>query len=93
MSLTPVTTNNSDSQNLGQINNMIRQLNNEQVTKTFKQPNGNAIITGKLPYEGGYGSLYYDSDNIPRIIIGILPDGTIGFVISKEGENVLDVFS
>lgn len=92
MSLTPVSPQNSNTQNLGQINNMMRQLNNEQVTKTFKQPNGNAIINGKLPYEGGYGSLYYDSNGIPRIVIGILPDGTTGFVVSKEGESVLDAF-
>jgi len=92
MSLTPVSSQNSDASNLSQVNNMIRQLNNEQTTKTFKQANGNAIITGKLPYEGGYGSLYYDSNGIPRIVIGILPDGTTGFVVSKEGENVLDAF-
>ena len=73
--------------------NMVRRLNKEQTTKTFKQPGGNAIITGKLPYEGGYGSLYYDSDGIPSIVIGILPDGTTGIAISKPGEDVLSAFS
>lgn len=99
MSFRPVTPQNSMGQNLGQINDMVRQLNREQAVKTFKQPGGtNAIIQGKLPFttdagNPAYGSLYYDTDGIPRIIIGVLPDGEIGIVISKEGESVLDVFA
>ncbi len=93
MAFLPVSPNNSNGSNLGQINDMIRQLNKEQTTKVFKQPGGNAIINGKLPYEGGYGSLYYDSNGIPSIVIGILPDGTTGIAIAKPGENVLDAFS
>lgn len=89
----PVTSKNSYSQNWNEMNNMIRQLNKEQTTKAFLQPGGNAIITGKLPYEGGYGTLYYDTDNVPSIVIGVLPDGTTGLVIAKSGENVLDVFA
>lgn len=88
----PITTDNSQGQTYGQINDMIRSLNKEQTTKTFKQANGNAIITGKLPYEGGYGTLYYDQNNVARIVIGILPDGTIGLVVSKDGVDVLTVF-
>lgn len=93
MPLRPVTSQNSYGQNWNEVNNMIRQLNKEQTTKVFKQAGGNAIISGKLPYDGGYGSLYYDSSNIPRIIIGIQPDGTMGITVSKEGENVIDIFS
>lgn len=37
--------------------------------------------------------LVADEDGIVRMIIGLLPDGTIGIVISKEGINVLDVFN
>ena len=37
--------------------------------------------------------LVADEDGIVRMIIGVLPDGTIGIVISKEGVNVLDVFT
>ena len=37
--------------------------------------------------------LVADEDGIVRMIIGLLPDGTIGIVISKEGVNVLDVFN
>lgn len=93
MGFRPISTQNSYTQNWGEVNNMIRQLNKEQTTKVFKQAGGNAIISGKLPYDGGYGSLYYDSSNIPRIIIGIQPDGTMGITVSKDGENVIDLFS
>lgn len=93
MSFRPLNSSNSTGQNYGQLNDMIRQINKEQTTKTFKQPGGNAIINGKLPYDGGYGSLYYDSNGVPSIVVGILPDGTTGLVIAKPGENVLDAFS
>lgn len=93
MALTPVSGNNSNNSNWNTVNDAIRQLNNEQTVKVFKQAAGNAIITGKLPYDGGYGSLYYDSNGVPTIIIGILPDGTVGIVVAKPGQNVLDVFS
>lgn len=93
MSFRPLTSQNSNSQNWGQITDMVRQLNKEQTTKAFKQAGGNALVTGKLPYEGGYGTLYYDSNNIPVIVIGILPDGTTGLVVAKPGENVLDAFN
>ncbi len=93
MSFRPVTTRNSQTSNYGEINNALRQLNKEQTVKTFKQPGGNAIVTGKLPYSGGYGALYYDSNGVPAVIVGIAPDGTTGIFIAKEGENVIDAFS
>lgn len=36
--------------------------------------------------------LYKDEAGQNRIIIGLLPDGTHGLVISKAGTDVLDVF-
>ncbi len=33
-----------------------------------------------------------DESGVARIIFGRLPDGTYGLVISKEGEDVLEVF-
>lgn len=92
MALQPLNTSNSTTTNYNQINDAIRQLNKEQVTKTFKHANGNAVIEGKLPYAGGYGSMYYDANGIPIIIIGILPDGTTGIVVSKPGVSVLTAF-
>lgn len=93
MSLQPISTANSTGANYNQVNNMVRQLNKEQTTKVFKGPSGsNAVITGKLPYEGGYGTLYYDADGVPTIVIGILPDGTTGMVVAKSGVDVLSLF-
>jgi hypothetical protein len=94
MVLQPLNTNNSQGANYNQINDAIRQLNKEQTVKVFKGTgNNNTIIQGKLPYDGGYGTLYYDTDGTPRIVIGIQPDGTVGLTISKPGQSVLDVFS
>lgn len=75
------------------INNNFAQLDGEAVVKTFRQANGNAIIEGKLPFEGGYGALYYDTTGIPRILIGVTPDGDVDIVKSKSGTSVLDVFA
>ncbi len=36
--------------------------------------------------------VFKDSNGIPTIIMGVLPDGTTGIVISKAGINVLTVF-
>lgn len=80
-------------QALNAINNNFSQLDNESVTKTFRQASGNAIVEGKLPYDGGYGSLYYDSSGLPRLIVGITPDGDVDIVKSKSGVSVLDVFN
>lgn len=37
-------------------------------------------------------TVYNDNSGTPRIIIGVLPDGDTGIVISQEGTSVLDVF-
>jgi len=92
MALRPISSENSYKQNWNEVNNMVRQLNKEQVTKTYKQAGGNAILEGKLPYEGGYGSLYYDQNQVPRILIGIDPDGEINLVVSKPDVDVLSLF-
>jgi len=93
MSLRPLNTSNSTNQNYGQINDMVRSLNKEQVTKTFRQPGGNAIVNGKLPYSGGYGSLYYSTDNIPGILIGIAPDGILDIAIAKDGIDITGLYT
>lgn len=67
-------------------------VDQDVVTKTFAQPGGNAILEGKLPY-GGYGTLYYDSNNIPSIIVGMLPDGTVGILCAKPGVDVTTLVS
>ena len=99
MPFRPLNSKNSTPQNYGQINDMVRQLNREQQVKTFKQAGGaNAIVNGRLPYttssgKQAYGSLYYDENGVPIIIIGTTPDGIVDIVAAKDGENVLDAFS
>ena len=89
MALTPVSSSNSDSSNLNQINDMVRQLNNESQTKVFKGPNNvNALITGKLPNDIGYGFQFSDSDNVPRIIGYIDANNNPIFKISESGVDV-----
>lgn len=89
----PLGPNASLQELIAVVNNNFAQLDGETVVKTFKQPGGNAIVEGKLPYEGGYGILLYDSDGIASIIIGILPDGSAGIVVAKPGIDVFTVFS
>ena len=36
--------------------------------------------------------VYKDNTGTPRILIGVLPDGTTGIVVSKEGTDVLSTF-
>lgn len=88
----PLNTKNSTSQNYSQVNDMTRQFNKEQTTKAFKQAGGNAIVEGKLPYPGGFGSLYYDSANNSRILIGIAPDGDIDIGVSKPTFNITEQY-
>lgn len=89
MAYQPLNTTSSLETNFNILNNMIRDLNNQQITKTYNQPGGNVIIEGKLPYEGGYGILLYDQNNIAHIIIGILPDGSVGIAVAKSGQDVI----
>jgi hypothetical protein len=90
----PVNPGTDFGQAMSVMNNNFAQLDSEAVTKTFKQAGGNAIVEGKLPYDGGYGSLYYDSSNVPRILIGTDPvNNEMCLVITKSGNSVLDVFS
>lgn len=88
MGFLPLNTNNDLATNFNTVNDALRTLNNQQVVKAYKGTNGNAIIEGRLPYDGGYGSIYYDSNGLPSIIIGINPDGTIKIVQSYAGIDV-----
>lgn len=93
MTFRPISAKNSYSQNWNEVNNMVRQLNNEQTVKTFKQNGGNSIVQGKLPYEGGYGTLYYDDTNTARILIGIAPDGEIDIGVSIAGQDITTLYT
>lgn len=89
MAFQPLNTKNSLGTNYGQVNNMMRQVSNEQTVKTFKQAGGNAIVQGRYK-EGKYGDLYYDSTGLARILIGQHPvDGRMGIWVSKTGIDVI----
>jgi hypothetical protein len=76
------------------INKNFGELDGEIVTKVFLGSNNRiAIIEGKLPYEGGYGALYYDSSGTKRIIIGIAPDGEIDIGVSIEGKDITTLYT
>lgn len=86
--------NGSEPNDITRVSNEnFRLIDNRFRVNVVRQNTGNAIIQGKLPYDGGYGSLYYDNNGVPNIVIGILPDGTTGIVVAKAGVDVLTVFS
>lgn len=90
MTFQPVIPSNSYGQNLGQVNNMIRQLNKEQTIKTFKQASGNAIVNGRYT-DNRYGNVFYDSTGDSRILIGMAPDdGRMGIWVTKDNFDVID---
>lgn len=50
-------------------------------------------LGGNLIIEQANGRLTLHDGTVFRMIIGILPDGTVGIAISKVGEDVFDAFS
>lgn len=53
-----------------------------------------SVLDGQVRLELGNNRLVVaDANGIIRMIIGVLPDGDIGIVITKEGVNALDVFN
>lgn len=90
MTLRPLKSSNKYSNNLGEINDMVRQLNREQQVKTFKAANDiNAVIIGKY-MEGRYGLVISDSSGNRRVLLGQAPDdGRPGHWISDEGQDVI----
>ena len=92
MSLRPIGSSDVNSLNVI-LDDNFRTIDNRFRVNVVRQDTGNAIVQGKLPYDKGYGSLYYDANGIPNIVIGILPDGTTGIVVAKPGENVLDAIA
>lgn len=89
----PINAGTSQEQVLAMVNKNFAELDNENVTKVYRGANGNvAIIEGKLPYSGGFGTLQYDQDGNSRIIIGIDPDGEVNIHVSKPGYDIVDLF-
>lgn len=51
------------------------------------------VLSGKLKIDEVNNRLVLDDGTVYRMIIGLLPDGTIGMIVSKEGVDVFTVFS
>lgn len=62
--------------------------NSTQYGIAFVDNNGNTIKT-----DTGATQTIYDGNNIPLILIGLLPDGSYGMAIAKPGLSVLTAFS
>lgn len=64
------------------------------VTNTqHKGQNRTDVLSGQLRIEDGNNRLVLFDGTVNRMIIGVLPDGTVGVVISKPGEDVFNIFS
>lgn len=50
-------------------------------------------LAGNLILEQSNGRLTLHDGTVFRMIIGILPDGTVGIAISKVGQDVFSAFS
>lgn len=48
---------------------------------------------GKLRFEEGSNRLVVQNGAKIQMIIGELPDGTIGIAVAKEGQDVVDAFN
>lgn len=90
MAFRPISSKNSYGQNLGQVNDMVRQLNKEQQTKTFNGTNGEpAVIIGKLG-TGEYGLSFSDGETTFLTITKdgiVLNDGTTDRVLIGKDEG------
>lgn len=88
MPFKPLSTSNSNESNLAQINDMLRELYSENQTKVFNGPNNvNALITGKLPNDIGYGFMFNDTSNVPRIVAYIDQNNEPVLKISGSGAD------
>lgn len=95
MSFQPINTQNSQGANFGQLNDMVRQLNKEQITKVFKFDSNNAVFIGKLPYDGGIGLMVQSPDG-SSVGIGSIPGSTTEygfFCTDKDGNLIMKIVS
>lgn len=62
-------------------------------TVSYTGQNQVDTLSSRLRIEEGKGYLVIYDGTVNRLIMGVLPDGSIGMVISKEGVDVFSVFS
>lgn len=87
---TPINSNQPTKEALQRINNNFMMLDAETYSKTIQGGGNPQMISGKLS-NGRYGEVFYDTNGMPRILIGQAPtDGRPGIWITKQGFNVLE---
>lgn len=94
MAFRPVSTSNSMGQNLGEINNITRQLNKEQQVKVFNGPNNTQAVTIGKYSATKYGIVIADETGTRRVLVGQAPDdGRPGVWVTIDGVDVIDELS
>ena len=63
-----------------------------QTKKKYTGQKSTSVLSGQLRLEEGNNRLILYDGTDYRMVIGVLPDGTIGIAISKPGEDVFDAF-
>lgn len=64
-----------------------------ETKKKYTGQKSTGVLSGQLRIEEGNNRLVLHDGTYYRMIIGLLPDGTVGIVISKPGIDVLTAFS
>lgn len=86
------------------IDSLVRQLNawaaeisNEKIATVQRNPDGNvSIVQGSQTVNGVQivGTLYYDTEGIDRIFVGLHPtDSHPGIWISEDGESIIGLLA
>ncbi|MCA1565821.1 MAG: hypothetical protein LC803_09325 [Acidobacteria bacterium] len=85
---TPINPGSDLNQIVNQINQNFAKLDNENVTKAFKGPNGgNSQVQGRLPNDLGYGQILYASDGRPAVYMAVDSSGNPIFKVAKTGQD------
>ena len=63
-----------------------------QTKKKYTGQQSTSVLSGQLRFEEGNNRLVLHDGTNYRMVIGILPDGTIGIAISKDGQDVFEAF-
>jgi hypothetical protein len=61
--------------------------------KKYTGQESTSVLNGQLRIEDGNNRMVLYDGTDYRMILGVLPDGTIGMVISKPGIDVFSVFT
>jgi len=62
-----------------------------QVKKKYTGQQSTSVLSGQLRFEEGNNRLILHDGTNYRMVIGLLPDGSVGIVISKPGFDVFEV--